>query len=101
MLERSPHVTGRPHIGADQPFNAPGTREAMKARTTGRVFAGKEVVPRCLSVHFVNGGRYAAGPIGAKPDVVPAGWANTRIVEDSRARNNQLHRMACSSGDRR
>ena len=45
MLERSAHVTGRLHIGADQPFNTPKTREAMQARATGRVFAGKEVVP--------------------------------------------------------
>ena len=31
----------------------------------------------------MNGGHHPAGPIGAKPDVVPAGWAETRVVEDA------------------
>ena len=40
--------------------------------------------------------------IGAKPDVMPAGWAEARVVEDLRARNHQLHRTpSLARGDGR
>src|SRR3569833_4323468 len=81
VLERRAHIAGRLHVGADKALHAAEIRKSIKTRAGRRVFPWKQIMPRGLCIDLVDGADDLTGPICAKPNMMPAGGAETRIME--------------------